>query len=361
MTLSTTSVWQPGKSFLAAPSTETFSERLSALQAAGKFPPAAAATLLAWKKSYTVAASKCASVGASSADQFSERAFFTLLHFLIQHAKHPIDFQPYHQGLPELYAFGLDFAMALVDIPRSRLIGQDNLRKAHAWLQQGHNVVFLSNHQSEADPYAIDALFTIVGGFPKDFARKLIFMAGDRVREDPIVVPFSGGRDLLTVYSKKHLNDVPELRATKVAHNRRTIFVTQKLFAAGGKAIWFAPSGGRDRRSPDSGKVEVSPFDPDAIEMMRFTAKKSGTPCHFIPMSLVSYDMLPPPSGVGGADMGEERVVNHIGLSMAVEKEIDFSQIDTEGLDKLQRRRRVATTVQEIVENGYANIGGYDI
>ena len=173
------------------------------------------------------------------------------------------------------------------------MLGIDNLRTAQHQLSLGHNVVFLANHQSEADPYALDALLTHVAGLPSDFAQTLVFMAGDRVRDDPIVAPFSAGRNLLTVYSRKHLDDVPALRAKKVTHNRRTISVTQRLFAKGGCAVWFAPSGGRDRRGVD-GRISCAPFDPDAIEMMRMTARKSGTPTHFYPMALVTYNMLPP-------------------------------------------------------------------
>ncbi len=354
--------WEPGASFLTIDDGLTVAQRLERLKQAGLIPPTAVSTLLSWKASYTKAAALCVSIGAANAEAFSERAFSTLLELLIRHMKTPIEFEPYHRGLPEYYRFGLDFALALVNVAESRVLGLEHLRNMVDYLRQGHNVIFFSNHQSEADPYAIDALLTSVAGLPRDFARELIFMAGDRVREDPIVVPFSAGRDLLTVYSKKHLDDVPSLRATKVAHNRRTIYVTQKLLARGGRAIWFAPSGGRDRRSAETGRVEVSRFDPDAIEMMRFTARKSGKPCHFIPMSLVTYDMLPPPSNVGGATMGEERVVNHIGLSMAVGEEIDFRDLTyPEDADKLQKRDVARRYIQDIVTKGYADLGGYDI
>lgn len=354
-------VWQPGASFLDINDGLTLVQRLERLQNTGLVPPSAVSTLLSWKSSYTKAAADCAPIGPVNADVFSERAFSTLLELLLRHMKTPIVFEPYHRGLPEYYSFGLDFALALVNIPQSRVIGAEHLRNAVKYLRDGHNVIFFSNHQSEADPYAIDALFTSVAGLPREFARQLIFMAGDRVREDPVVVPFSAGRDLLTVYSKKHLDDVPTLRASKVAHNRRTIYVTQKLLARGGRAIWFAPSGGRDRRSTETGRVEVSKFDPDAIEMMRFTAKKSGKPCHFVPMSLVTYDMLPPPSSVGGATLGEERVVNHIGISMAVGEEIDFRNVTfPENADKVQKRDLARRYIQDIVNKGYADIGGYD-
>ena len=41
-------------------------------------------------------------------------------------------------------------------------------------------------------------------------------MAGERVLRDAIVVPFSRGCNLLTVYSKKHIDSEPELKKDKV-------------------------------------------------------------------------------------------------------------------------------------------------
>lgn len=353
----------PGASFMPGDG-RSFEAHARELQAKGELPIAAVHTLLAWRASYATAASRWAAVGAKDAEAFTERAFFTLAELMRRHVATPIEFEPFHRRLAapyDYYAFGVDFAAALVDVARSRVVGVEHVRRAQSLLAAGHNVVFLSNHQSEADPYAIDALFTSVAQCPRKFARELVFMAGDRVREDLVVVPFSAGRNLLTVYSKKHLDDVPALRAEKVTHNRRTISVAQRMFAGGGVGVWFAPSGGRDRRSGETGRVEVAQFDAGAIEMMRFTAAKSGKPTHFFPMSLVTYDMLPPPSSVGGAAMGEERVVNHIPLFMSVGEEIEWRDAVPESItDKREKRDMICRYVQKIVEEGYAQIGGHD-
>lgn len=282
-----------------------------------------------------------------------------------RHHASPIDFQPYHTQLLspfDYYQFGVDFSLVLVNIHDSRVLKLENLQRAVAQVRAGENVIFLSNHQSEADPYAIDALFRHVAHLDAGFVKEIIFMAGDRVRQDLVVVPFSAGRNLLTVYSKKHLGDVPALRGQKVAHNRRTISVTQRLLAEGGRCIWFAPSGGRDRRCAQTGRVQISEFDPGAIEMMRFTAFKSGTPCHFYPLSLVTYDMLPPPSNVGGAQIGEERIVNHIPLNLEVGEEIDWrDSIPEEVTDKMEKRNAQGKYVQRMVTEGYERIGGYEL
>lgn len=43
-------------------------------------------------------------------------------------------------------------------------------------------------------------------------------------------MPFTLGRNILTVYSKKHINDVPELKNEKMNHNKRTIQEITRLF-----------------------------------------------------------------------------------------------------------------------------------
>ena len=53
------------------------------------------------------------------------------------------------------------------------------------------------------------------------FGRDTIFVAGDRVQTDAIAVPFSMGRDLLCIYSKRHMNNPPELASKKKTRDAR--------------------------------------------------------------------------------------------------------------------------------------------
>lgn len=131
-------------------------------------------------------------------------------------------------------------------------------------------------------------------------ARNIVFIAGERVLRDPIVVPFSRGCNLLTVYSKKHIDGEPDLKAAKMAHNQRTLKKLGSLFYTGGTCMWFAPSGGRDRRSSETGKVELSPFDANSIEMIRQVADKAGAlqKTHFYAMALATHNIFPPPASV---------------------------------------------------------------
>ena len=48
-----------------------------------------------------------------------------------------------------------------------------------------------------------------------------------------------------------------------------------ELMTEGGKVFWVAPSGGRDRPDPDTGKFVVSPFDFKALDMFKLVAMQS--------------------------------------------------------------------------------------
>jgi glycerol-3-phosphate O-acyltransferase len=350
-----------GTDFIAVPDGLTFTERAQRYAREGVVAPVTVATITGWFDSYTEAARRSVHVTADPVE-YTEHMFSTLLELARRHVANPLDFSPYHEKVRtpfDYYKFGLEFATVLVDTNNSKVSGQENIWKAREQVANGDNVVFLANHQSEGDPYAIDILFDWMVGVDRQFCENLVFMAGDRVREDPVVAPFSIGRNLLTVYSKKHINDVPDLRGKKLQHNRRTIAATSTLFNEGGRCVWFAPSGGRDRRSAISGRVEISQFDADAVEMMRITAEKSSRPTHFYPMSLLTYDMLPPPASVGGAQLGEVRTCAYAPMNMHVAEEIDWSKAIPHHVgDKLERRRLRSEYVQGIIQDGYTLIGG---
>jgi glycerol-3-phosphate O-acyltransferase len=96
---------------------------------------------------------------------------------------------------------------------------------------------------------------------------------------------------------------------------------------------------------------------------MRVTAEKAGRPCHFYPMSLLTYDMLPPPESVGGSQLGEARTCSYAPMSMAVGHEIDWTKAEPvpgvlAAADKVGRRRVRAQYIEDVVREGYAAIGG---
>jgi len=213
--------------------------------------------------------------------------------------------------------FGCDVTRPLIDWENSEVVGAANLERIKAQLDAGDNVVFCSNHQSESDTHC---MFTLMedqlGKEYGDIAKNTVFIAGERVLRDAIVVPFSRGCSLLTVYSKKHIDSEPDLKTAKMGHNGKTMKQLGQFFAKGGTCMWFAPSGGRDRRSDDTGRVELSPFDPNAIEMIRQVADKAGAleKTHFYAMALATHNIFPPRLCRGGpcrAASGQLRAPPH--------------------------------------------------
>lgn len=350
----------------------TVIERVAAYAEAGCISTTAATILIGWHSSYAAAAAISPPVSElfGSPRAFTDHTFSTLLELVRSQTASPAAFEPHHVAVRspfDYYAFGLQFCLAMVNLKASRVLGAPVLAQAMRHLAAGHNVIFLANHQSEADPHAIALVLSNVAAQVEgaaDLGARMLFMAGDRVREDSVAAPFSLGFNMLTVYSKKHIRDVPDQVDDKVRHNRVTAGVTASLFKDGGSAVWFAPSGGRDRRCSASGRVEVAPFDPAAVEMMRLTAAKSGTPSHFYPMALTTYSILPPPQTVD-VGVGEARVVDYTGVGLAIGDEIDWEAVEAtmtaEQLsDKKEGRRLRAAAVQEAVEAAYTQLGGYE-
>ena len=182
---------------------------------------------------------------------------------------------------------GNDFLRPLIILNKSKLEGLQNANKILQLLEKGENVVILSNHQTEADPQVLSVLLESVR--LAQLAEQIVFIAGHKVTNDPIAVPFSmvpsfqfhytlscdvipvlwsaQGRNLLCIHSKKHIKNPPEDMARKSAQNLESMkvrpeysnfllffayfpIITQamgELLATGGKVFWVAPSGGRDR------------------------------------------------------------------------------------------------------------------
>jgi glycerol-3-phosphate O-acyltransferase len=239
------------------------------------------------------------------------------------------------------YAFGQRYIRGLVDFRRSFVGGAPRLDAVAAQLAAGENVVLLANHQTEADPSVFALL--LEAAWPH-LAAEVAYVAGDRVVTDPLVAPFSMGRNLFCVHSKKHLDDVPELKAEKQATNRRTLKAMQGALAEGGCLLWIAPSGGRDRAvDPATGENTPDPFDPTAVELMRALLDKAKPPGHLYPFAMFSYGIMPPPASVDKS-IGEARRVFHAPCGVALGAELDVAAA-TAGVaegDKEGRQRALA-------------------
>ena len=259
---------------------------------------------------------------------------------------HPFTFERFHQQITEpfdYYRYGVEFLRPLVDARTSTVRGLEHLSTIAKQLAAGDNVIFLANHQTECDPQAISLL--LEADYP-DMGRQMIFVAGERVTTDPLAVPFSMGLNLLCIYSKRYIDNPPELKTTKQIHNKRTMERMSELLSEGGKCVYVAPSGGRDRANAQ-GVVEVAAFDPQSVEMFYLMATRAGRPSHFYPMALGTYQFLPPPETVQ-TELGEARHIKRTGIHLAIGAEVDMEQFP--GSDLEDRHKRRAARAQHIWE-----------
>ncbi|XP_042514129.1 glycerol-3-phosphate acyltransferase ATS11, chloroplastic isoform X2 [Macadamia integrifolia] len=238
----------------------------------------------------------------------------------------PFTFSPYHKAIREpfdYYMFGQNYIRPLIDFRRSYIGNISVFYDMEEKLKQGHNVILISNHQTEADPAVIALLLETTS---PHIAEKITYVAGDRVVTDPLCKPFSMGRNLICVYSKKHMYDVPELAEMKRKANIQSLKEMAMLLRGGSQIIWIAPSGGRDRPDPLTGDWCPAPFDVSSIDNMRRLADHSGVPGHIYPLSLMCYDIMPPPTQVE-KEIGERRVISFHGVGLSVAPEINFNGI----------------------------------
>jgi glycerol-3-phosphate O-acyltransferase len=177
----------------------------------------------------------------------------------------------------------------------------------------------MGNHQSEGDAAFIPLLTETTH---PGLGESITYVAGDRVVTDLLCKPFSMGKNLLCVHSKKHMDDDPALKPAKMKQNLNTVKAMQRLLKKGGICIWIAPAGGRDRRGPD-GSITPDKFDPAAIEMLRkLGTKKGAAKTHYYPLAMATYDIMPPPVAKEKS-IGEERIVNFTGAGLSLGEELD--------------------------------------
>ncbi|MBI5273322.1 MAG: 1-acyl-sn-glycerol-3-phosphate acyltransferase [Chlamydiia bacterium] len=273
--------------------------------------------------------------------QLSEAQFFT-----------PFTFEPYHKKVRhpiDYYRFSLDFIRPLLDAEHSQVFGTNNLDLIAQKLKQGENAILLANHQTETDPQVIAIL--LEKNHP-EIAEHLIYVAGERVITDPLAIPFSMGCDLLCIYSRRYIDYPSELKAKKQLHNKSTMEKMSRLLQEGGKIIYVAPSGGRDRKNAQ-GIVEVAPFDPDSIEMFYLMAKKAKIPTHFIPLALATYDLLPPPDTIQ-RELGEKRTAKRTPVFLSFAPPFDMECFPgAEEPHKIRRRQARALQLWTAVHEMY--------
>lgn len=264
--------------------------------------------------------------------------FNKFLDLITLQIQNPYPFQLFHESAREpidYYKFCLEFLKPLVIKEKSYIKGEKNLVCIENQLQQGENVVFFANHQIEPDPIAISLL--LEEKHPR-LAKEMIFVAGERVLTDPLAIPFSMGCNLLCIYSKRYIDNPPDKKVEKQLHNKKTMEYMSSLLKSGGKCIYVAPSGGRDRKNA-SGLVEIAPFDGQSIEMFYLMAKKSKRKTHFYPMTLDTYHLMPPPETIQH-QLGETRITNRVPIYLSIGQEIDMNNYPNKDCDDKHLRRK---------------------
>lgn len=264
----------------------------------------------------------------------------------------PFRFEPYHKKIRhpiDYYQFGIDFLKPLIDLDRSKVLGIQHLDAIAKALKAKENVILFANHQTEGDPQAIAVLLEKTH---PEIGQSIIYVAGERVVTDPLAIPFSMGCDLLCIYSKRYIDYPPEGKADKQLHNKKTMQLMSRLLEEGGKIIYVAPSGGRDRKN-SQGIVEVAPFDPDSIEMFYLMARKAKRPTHFIPLTLSTYNLLPPPETIQ-IELGESRIAKRSPIHLAFGAPFEMEHfLGSEQSDKHQKRQIRAQAIWNIVNTTY--------
>lgn len=325
----------------------TYLSKVNASIADGTMPPEIGDVLKDFFTSY-ITAVKSNGISQESIEPVLEQ----FIARVVEQLKSPHSFSLFHERVREpfdYYTFGLELLRPLIDFPRSKALRLDLVDRMKEQIRHGDNVILLANHQTEPDPQAISLLLEKTH---PDFAEKMIFVAGHRVVTDPLAIPFSMGRNLLCIYSKKHVDNPPEQKADKLLHNQRTMKKMGELLAEGGKCIYVAPSGGRDRPDAD-GNIDVAPFDAQSIEMFWLIAQQAKRPTHFYPLALSTYDLLPPPNRVK-KDLGEARQARCAPAFIAFNEEIDMENFPgSEDLDKKQKRQLRAEYIWNIVRRDY--------
>ena len=314
-------------------------------------PPALNAIVAPFSKTYIEAA-----LSNHYPREEAEEKLKKLILYVAQEIKQPTHFEPYHKrerSPVDYYDFGLDFFRPVVDWNQSSLRGLPHLEKILKQLSAKENVILLANHQTEPDPQLISLLLE---NQAPSLAEEMIIVAGQRVVTDPLAIPFSRGRNLLCIYSKKYIESPLEQKAGKLLHNQRTIRRMRQLLDEGGVCIYVAPSGGRDRMSPDGFPV-VAPFDPASVEMFLLLGQKSARPTHFYPLALATYNVLPPPDTTQ-LPIGEKRQTKRTPIHLSFCEEIDFKALESSlPSDKADQRlkkaeifcRRVILAYQQLI------------
>ena len=100
---------------------------------------------------------------------------------------------------------------------------------------------------------------------------------------------------------------------TKIRHVQAYL-VRVLCYPQGGKLLWIAPSGGRDRPNAE-GTWMPAAFDPSSVDLMRTLLAQAKRPGHMFPLAMHSGEMMPPPPELQ-IGLGERRLTSFVGVGV---------------------------------------------
>jgi len=320
------------------------------------FPEKVRGEFLGWYEGYRAQVTAPKPQGAGLSMEELMVIFNRIVDRMILLSLMPYKFESRHEKMEgpgyDYFQFGQEYVRPLVDWDNSYIRNMELWDEAIAQVGRGENVVLLANHQTEADAAFLPLFFE---QYNPEFGRQVYYVAGDRVVSDPLAQPFSMGRNLFCVHSKKYIDSEPdpEVKTAKSKQNRKTLTEMTKAMKEGGVLVWIAPSGGRDRLKPDSGEPLPADFDPAAVELMRNLGAKSGRPTHLYPMAMATYSIMPPPSGINTSGLGEERITKFTGCAISLAKPIDQSEEASWRAEGDDPKVALAKLAQDLATEGY--------
>ncbi|CAK9063223.1 Glycerol-3-phosphate acyltransferase [Durusdinium trenchii] len=160
------------------------------------------------------------------------------------------------------------------------------------------------------------------------------------------------GRYLLSIFSKKYLDEgTEEEQEAKAERNKKifgckaspaegvhcpTISEMQRLMKEGGHIFWVAPSGGRDRRTDvgrtwraETGRFGPAEFDASSVGLFLLLAQKAGRgdgpTTHFMPLAMWTHRLVPPPEDAK-ASVGESRSAQRAAVGLSFGQALDVKK-----------------------------------
>ena len=215
--------------FTFVQSGEAFMATIDSLLAAGKISQKVHAGLTELFTNYRAALVK--SPRESNADKEAAMMIASIAERVAVQGFDPYTFPSRHERMLEpfdYYAFGQRYCGNLINFDTSFVGNAEGFRRIRSQLDAGDNVVVMANHQSEADPGVWAWMTQYISS---SLATDVRYVAGDRVVLDTFAKPFSMGRNLVCVHSKRHMEDDPELRAEKMKTNQRSVREVRKVDA----------------------------------------------------------------------------------------------------------------------------------